>query len=136
MRIVLDTNVLVAGLLSATGPPAWTLDAILAGELELVLDAAIRREYEEVLRRPEFQFDAENVDVLLAAIDHFAFLVTAAPPLPERLPDVDDEPFLSVAADTGSVLVTGNVRHFPARARRGALVQTPREFVDGLRRRT
>ncbi len=136
MRIVLDTNVLVAGLLSATGPPAWILDAILAGELELVLDAAIRREYEEVLRRPEFRFAAANLDALLAAIDHVAFLVTAAPPLPEPPPDADDEPFLSVALDSGSVLVTGNVRHFPARARRGALVRTPREFIDGMRRRT
>jgi uncharacterized protein len=49
------------------------------------------------------------------------------------LPDRDDEPFLAVAAATGSILVTGNVRHFPARARHGVRVQTPRELVDSLR---
>ena len=102
MRIVLDTNVLVAGLLSATGPPAWIVEAVLAGELELALDMAIREEYEEVLRRPEFRFGAGHVEDLLAAIDQFAFLVTAAPPCPEPLPDPDDEPFLAVAAATGA----------------------------------
>ncbi len=50
MRIVLDTNVLVAGLLSPTGPPGWIVEAVLAGDVDLVLNMAIRQEYEEVLR--------------------------------------------------------------------------------------
>jgi putative PIN family toxin of toxin-antitoxin system len=133
MRVVLDTNVLVAGLLSVTGPPAWIVEAVLAGELDLALDAAIREEYEDVLQRPEFGFDPAHVDDVLAAIDRFSFLVTAVPPWPDRLSDPDDEPFLAVAAATGSVLVTGNVRHFPARSRRGVRVQTPRGLVDALR---
>ena len=133
MRVVLDTNVLVAGLLSANGPPAWIVEAVLAGALDLVLDMAIREEYEDVLRRPEFRFDPGKVDDLLGAIDRFALLVAAAPPCPEPLPDPDDEPFLAAAAATGSILVTGNLRHFPPRARRGVPVQTPRELVDRLR---
>lgn len=133
MRIVLDTNVLVAGLLSAAGPPAWIVEAVLAGALELSVDAAIREEYEDVLRRPELRFEAGQVDALLGAIDRFAFLVMAVPPCPDPLPDPDDEPFLAVAAATGSILVTGNVKHFPPRSRRGVRVQTPRELVDRLR---
>jgi predicted nucleic acid-binding protein len=38
-----------------------------------------------------------------------------------------------LAAATGSILVTGNTRHFPARARQGVRVLTPRELVDSLR---
>ena len=79
------------------------------------------------------RFGAGHVEDLLAAIDPFAFLVTAAPPCPEPLPDPDDEPILAVAAATGSVLVTGNLKHFLARSRGGILLQTPREFVDRLR---
>ena len=133
MRIVLDTNVLVSGLLSATGPPAWIVEAVITGELELALDAAIRNEYEDVLRRPELGLDRGNVDDLLAAVDRFAFLVAAVPPCPEPLPDHDDEPFLAVATATASILVTGNARHFPARARHGVRVLTPRELADSLR---
>jgi hypothetical protein len=47
--------VLVSGLLSASGPPAWIVEAVLAGELEIALDMAIRQEYEDVLRRPDGQ---------------------------------------------------------------------------------
>ena len=133
MRIVLDTNVLVAGLLCATGPPAWIVEAVLAGGLELVCDMAIREEYEDVLRRPEFGFDKGRIEDLLEAIDRFAFPVTAVPPCPEPPPDPDDEPLLAVAAATGSVLVTGNARHFPPRSRRGVRLRTPRELVDSLR---
>lgn len=130
MRVVLDTNVLVAGLLSALGPPGWIVEAVLAGELEPVFDASIREEYEEVMRRPEFGFAAARVDEILASIDQVGFVVTAAEPWPERLPDPDDAPFLAVAAASGSVLVTGNMRHFPARARREVVVLTPRELRE------
>lgn len=130
MRVVLDTNVLVAGLLSAAGPPGWIVDALLAGVVELAIDGAIRQEYEEVLRRPEFAFLPTRIDDILEALDRFAVIVTAPPPWPDDLPDRDDEPFLAVALATGSILITGNLRHFPVRARRGVTVLSPRQFVD------
>jgi len=133
MRVVLDTNILVSGLLSAVGPPGWIVEAVLAGDLEIAFDGAIRQEYEEVLRRSEFGFAPTRVDDVLTALDQFGFNVAAAPPWPAPLPDRDDEPFLAVALASSSVLVTGNLRHFPLRARGGVTVFSPREFVDRLR---
>jgi putative PIN family toxin of toxin-antitoxin system len=135
MRIVLDTNVLVAGLLSAAGPPGWIVEAVIAGDLEVALDMNIREEYAEVLHRSEFDFPPDRVDDLLAAIDEFGLQATAVPPCPKPLPDPDDEPVLGVAAATGSVLVTGNLRHFPRERRQGVPVQSPREFLESFRRR-
>ncbi len=132
MRLVLDTNVLVSGLLSATGPPGWIIEAALTGDVDLVFDMAIRQEYEEVLRRHELGLPSARVDDLLAAIDELAFEVVAAPPWPVDLPDPDDAPFLAVAAATGSTLVAGNLRHFPVRCRQGVTVLTPRQFVERL----
>jgi putative PIN family toxin of toxin-antitoxin system len=133
MRVVLDTNVLVAGLLSAGGPPGWIVEAVLVGELEPAFDDAIRQEYEEVFRRPEFAFPPARIDDVLAALDQFGFVVAAATPWSIPLPDRDDEPFLAVARASASVLVTGNLRHFPLSARGGVSVLSPREFVDLLR---
>lgn len=129
MRVVLDTNVLVSGLLSAAGPPGWIIEAVLAGELEPALDMRIRAEYEDVLRRPEFRFPRAAIDEVLAALDRFGFHVAAAAPWPMPLPDPDDEPFLSVAAAAGAILITGNLRHFPARVRDGVRTVSPREFA-------
>jgi len=133
VRVVLDTNVLVSGLPSAARPPGWIVEAVLAGTLEPAFDAAIRQEYGEVLRRQEFGFPVDDVDEILSALDQFAFIVAGADPWPVRLPDPDDEPFLAVAHSCAGILVTGNLRHFPARARSGVTVLPPRELVDRLR---
>ena len=134
MRIVVDTNVLVSGLLSPFGPPGTILGLIAAGRLSLCYDPRILAEYGEVLRRPRFSFVEEDVSTLLLQIEAGGEL-TSPMPLPVRLPDPLDEPFLEVAADAlADYLVTGNVRHFPARARQGVRVVSPREFVEaGLR---
>jgi uncharacterized protein len=108
---------------------------VLTGDLDIALNMAIRQEYDEVLRRPEFHFPAPRVDTLLSIVDWFGLFVAAVPPWPVTLPDPDDEPFLGVAAATDSVLVTGNLRHFPVRSRRGVAVLIPRELVERLRRR-
>ncbi len=130
MRLVLDTNVLVSGVISASGPPAKIVEAILTGDIEPVFDASIRLEYDDVLGRRELSLDPERVALLLDIIDRFGFEVSV-PPWPEALPDPDDAPFLAVAAWVGCPLVTGNLRHFPAKARGGVALLTPRQFVDG-----
>jgi predicted nucleic acid-binding protein len=134
MRLVVDTNVLVAGILSASGPPGWIVEALLSGEIEPALDAGIRAEYEDVLGRPELSLEPERVAAVLDVIDAFG-LDAVVPPWPEPLPDPDDAPFLAVAAWVGCPLVTGNLRHFPAKARGGVTVLTPRQLIDNFARR-
>ena len=134
MRLVVDTNVLVAGILSASGPPGWIVDALLSGEIEPALDAGIRAEYADVFRRPELSLEPERVAAVLHVIDAFG-LEAVVPPWPEPLPDPDDAPFLAIAAWVGCPLVTGNMRHFPAKARGGVVVLTPRQLVVHFARR-
>jgi predicted nucleic acid-binding protein len=50
-RVVLDTNVLYAGLYSATGRSYQVLRALQAGRLRLVLSTPLLFEYEDVLGR-------------------------------------------------------------------------------------
>ena len=62
MRIVLDTNVLVSGMMRAGGPPGRIVDHLRSGELQIVLDDRILGEYADVLRRPELGPYFSNVD--------------------------------------------------------------------------
>ena len=135
MRVVVDTNVLVSGLLSPFGPPGIIVGLITAGSLCSCHDSRILAEYNAVLRRPAFPFAEEEVMALMAQMRASGELVSARP-LPLRLPDPDDEPFLEVAAAAmAEFLVTGNLKHFPDDRRQGVRVVTPREFLDsGLRR--
>lgn len=128
MRVVLDTNVLVAGVLNPSGPPGWIVEAVFSGDLQPVFDAVIRAEYEDVLRRRELSLSPARVKGLLDALDQFGLEITASP-WPKELPDPDDAPFLTVSGAVGCPLVTGNLRHFPLRVREGVTVLSPREFV-------
>lgn len=133
MRIVLDTNVLVSGLLSAFGPPGQIVRLVSSGDIVLCLDARILTEYEEVLARAKFGFDQDAVLALLDFIDALSE-TTAAAPLPARLPDPDDEPFLEVALSArADCLVTGNTVHFPIGSRAGVTVLSPAEFMEHYR---
>jgi putative PIN family toxin of toxin-antitoxin system len=135
VRIVLDTNVLVSGLLSPFGPPGDVVRLVAGGALSLGVDARILEEYRLVLARPRFGFDGLRVGELLAQI-HAEGVRGATQPLRLRLPDRDDEPFLEVAlAIAAEALVTGNVRHFPPSRCAGVRVLAPRAFVEEYRAR-
>lgn len=134
-EIVLDTNVLVSGLLHSKGNPAQVLALVLAGAVKVCHDTRILAEYAEVLARPRFKFDPERVRDVLAKlqVDGVAIDASAQPLL--DLPDVDDEPFLAVAlAAPVDFLVTGNLADFPADRRRGCIVSSPAEFMTHWRK--
>ena len=134
MRIVLDTNVLVAGLLSPFGPCGEIIRMVSSGELTLCIDARILSEYSEVLQRSKFRFEKNKLTALLDYIEYRGQAV-ASSPLSGPLPDPDDEPFLEVALSSGiEHLVTGNHAHFPPELCRGIKVLSPSDFLNHYKR--
>ena len=135
MKIVLDTNVLVSGLLDPFGPPGEIVRLVSSGVLELCFDARILSEYREVLARPKFPITPDEIDAILDQIEACGLLVSAEP-LSKELPDRDDRPFLEVAlAGQAAYLVTGNLKHFPQRARQGVEVLSPGDYLSHFRKR-
>jgi putative PIN family toxin of toxin-antitoxin system len=134
LRIVLDTNVIVSGLLNPEGNPGRIVDLFLAGEVTLLADDRILAEYRAVLRRPKFGLDEADVSDFLYLLEAESERV-AATPLGHKLPDESDRAFLEVAIAGGAEsLVTYNVRHFRL-PRAGRLsIDSPAEFVRGWSR--
>ncbi len=134
MKVVLDTNVLMSGFLNPYGIPGEITHMVLSGTLTICYDARILWEYRQVLLRPEFSFDHNDVDALLEEIESSGYLVVPVP-LSTGLPDKSDEPFLEVALAGGAeLLITGNVRHYPEDRRRGVRVVSLAEFVELYRK--
>lgn len=128
--VVLDTNVVVSALLKADSPPARLLAAVLRGDLTIAFDARVLTEYRDVLLRPKFGFNPTRVEIVLGAMERDGIAVAALPwDLP--MPDPDDSKFLEVASalEPSAVLITGNIRHFPAESCAGVRVETPRNFL-------
>jgi uncharacterized protein len=129
VKIVLDTNVVVSGLLNSKGNPASVLSLVLTGAVQVCHDDRILAEYAEVLARPHFKFDPRQIGDVLTKLASDG-IPTSPSPAALNLPDPDDEPFLAVAlAASADYLVTGNVVDYPSNKRQGARVVTPAEFV-------
>ncbi|MBM3852893.1 MAG: putative toxin-antitoxin system toxin component, PIN family, partial [Verrucomicrobia bacterium] len=65
---VIDTNVVVSGLLNPHGPSARVLNAVTDGRLKLVYDARILAEYRDVLSRPRLKLPPAKIQMFLAAL--------------------------------------------------------------------
>jgi len=134
MKIVLDTNIVVSGLLQSQGNPAQVLALVLSGAIQICHGKRILAEYAEVLTRPRFKFDPERVREVLNKIETDGLAVDASKESNLDLPDADDEPFLAVAlAASADFLVTGNISDYPADKRRGCAVVSPAAFMEHWR---
>ena len=129
MKIVLDTNVLVSGILSREGAPGRILELVIEGEIILFMDTRIAYEYREVLSRPQWPFSKRDAFAVLEFILENSFWVKAEP-LEGNLPDPEDLMFIEVAITAqAACIVTGNKRHFPKRAAGKIPVLSPSEFL-------
>jgi putative PIN family toxin of toxin-antitoxin system len=133
MIVVVDTNVLVSGVLKPYSPAASILRMVVEGVIQPAYDLRILAEYREVLSRPKFNFGGESVNPLLDHIEEEGFLISAFP-LKSPLPDPADEPFLEVAlAAAAAVLITGNRKHFPRGSYGAVKILSPSGFLEMFR---
>ena len=129
---VIDTNVLVSALLSRNGGAATVkvIHAVLSGKITPLYHQEIIEEYEEVLARPKFHFNKEDISILISAFKQFGIEVFPQP-TGEILIDMDDLIFYEVAMekrDDDAKLVTGNLKHYPIKD----LIITPAEMLEIL----
>jgi putative PIN family toxin of toxin-antitoxin system len=111
-KTVLDTNVVVSAMLSPGGNPSFILNAVLDGKLLFYYNWAVMSEYEEVLFRPVFGFNATRVRLLIDTLADIGILET---PLTSDIAMIgqSDRAFFDVASAAEVFLVTGNLRHYP-----------------------
>ena len=129
---VLDTNVVVSGLLNPAGATGQLLLAVRDGRIRAAWTPSILSEYASVLRRPKFGFPQPFVANFIGSFAE-AWEIKRSPKLRVELPDRSDEIFLAAAlGTTDKVLVTGNVKHFPPESRLEAIVLTPAEAIKRL----
>ena len=133
---VIDTNVVVAGLLTgnAESPTAGILDGMCQGAFPFLLSTALLAEYREVLLRKKIRtfhaLSEREVDVLLTVLAANAIIREPEPRTgaPDRR---DDHLWSLVQSEATCVLVTGDralVESPPPRSH----VLRPRQFMDLL----
>ena len=132
MKVVLDTNVLVSGLIFG-GTPGLILSAWADGAVSLVLSPEILDEY----RRVGLEL-AIGREPLEAALDKLLTLLAVnativnAPSLPEQVcEDPDDDKFLAASlAGNAPIIISGDKHLLRVSGWQDVEVLKPRAFVD------
>jgi putative PIN family toxin of toxin-antitoxin system len=139
LRVVLDTDVMVAGFSSATGASRRLLLAVLDGEVRMLLSTPLLVEYEAVLTRPAvLAMAGVSAAEVVAVLDELAGLCTPVALDYRWRPqarDPDDDLVLETAINGGAAVVASfNVADMHAGAQRfGITVERPGVVVRRIR---
>ena len=138
MRLVVDTNVVVAAFRSASGASNELLRQAVAGTVRLLCSTALFLEYEAVLGRPEVReatgHAPEDVEAVMDAIAVIAEPIDVHFTTRPVLRDANDEMVLEVATNgAADFIVTHNLRDFAPALELGIAIATPREVLRRLR---
>jgi putative PIN family toxin of toxin-antitoxin system len=138
MRVVLDTNVLVAAVRSRRGASFALVSSIPAPEFQPCLSVGLYAEWQDVLTRPENLLpgltpqDALGFVRYLASQSHLQEIHFLWRPF---LPDADDDMVLELAFAAGCRhIITHNVKDFHGSEQLGVTALTLREFLNLIRR--
>ena len=138
LRVVLDTNVFVSGLLNKTGLPASILDAWRAGRYLLITSPAIIFEITSVLeslwRGRKYRLTREDVTELARLLEQDALVVPGQADVRGAIAeDPTDEMFLACALDAAAdFIVTGDHHLLDLKSYRGIPIVTVQQFSEHL----
>lgn len=132
IRVVLDTNVIVAALKSPTGASNEVLRLADAGQFEIVISVPLVTEYEDVLRRPELNIplNATQIDVVLdrlceVAVNQRVFFLWR----PLLRDAKDDMVFEAALASRSRFIITFNLKDFASVGQFGVRAIQPGDFL-------
>jgi hypothetical protein len=135
MRVVLDTNVLVAALITPHHPPDQLYQAWLAGSFTLVTSEEQLDEFRRVTRYPRLRALIEPVaaGTMLNTLASAAVVLTQLPSVDRSDDPADNFILAMVEAGAADYLVTGDKRDLLELKRHGrAQIVTTREFLRQL----
>ena len=142
LRVVLDTNVFVSGLLSKRGLPAKIVDAWRAGQYLLITSPPIVAEIKRVLEtlriREKYFITNGDIEQLIILLEKDALIVPGHTDVKNAIPDdPSDEMFLSCAMDASADFIVSGDRHLlDISEYKGIPVITVNDFGEKLARST
>ncbi|MFZ5652536.1 MAG: putative toxin-antitoxin system toxin component, PIN family [Bacillota bacterium] len=137
MKVVLDTNVIISGLLVPDGPPGEIIHLWIENKLTVVLSQALIEEYLEVISRPKFKnmgtlLDRQDILINLIELNRTVF-VNPKESLVVIQDDPEDNRVLECAAEgAAEFIISGDSHLLGLKEFRRIRIVTPAEFLKSL----
>ena len=141
MIVTMDTNILVAALISQSGASHQILKLIIDEKIKLAVSTSVILEYDDVLKREEIlkltKLDIEKTEDVIDLLTLLAQRHKIYYRLRPNLSDEKDNLFVECAfASNSNYLITSNMRDFNSTDLKGFLFKslTPKDFYQMWRK--
>lgn len=137
ISVVLDTNILASGTVSASNPPGQILNAWRAGQFELITSEPILNELERTFQKPYFQkqVNAKQVNDFIDLLRNEAFVTPITIAIQAVATHPEDNLVIATALSAhADYLVTGD-RPFLKKvgpSYKGVTILNPDDFLKRL----
>ena len=135
-RLVIDSNVWIAALISPGGTARQLVDAILDNDIGILMSESVFQELASRLDRPKFDRyrEPENWDAFLGALIELALWHEDAGTAAGTSRDADDDKFLALAvAGQADAIISGDRDLLELVSHEGIPILTPVQFLQLLR---
>ncbi len=134
--IIMDTNVLFAGLYSSAGASFQVLKLIDSGKVKPVISTTLLFEYEDVLKRKQTELSLSNkqIDIILDNLCDLSQFQKIHFLWRPYLRDPKDDYVLEVAvASSTKMIITHNIKDFNGVGKFGILAIPPGKFLGVIK---
>lgn len=133
MKIIVDTNIIISGLISEKSYPAQIVDNIYNDKFQVCLSQDIFEEYVNVLHRDKFQKYQDfpfHARLLLEFLSEKATYFVPKTSV-NILKDPDDNKFLELALEANAeFIITGNTKDFTLSVFHNTQIISASEFIN------
>jgi len=136
IRVILDTNVLYAGLYSSEGVSYQILRAIERGQIQIVISTSLLFEYEDILNRKksELALSEQQIEAILDNVCRLSVHQRIYYLWRPFLKDPKDDHILEAAvASQTKIIVTHNIRDFKGIDKFGIRAITPKQLLKEIK---
>jgi putative PIN family toxin of toxin-antitoxin system len=135
IRVVLDTNVFISGILTPKGYPGKILKAWREQKFDLVVSEKILEEIESVLKYEKIAhrhgWSDREITAFVKSIRLFAVMTPGKHKTGISFIEHEDEKFLAASYEgKADYLITGDKRLLSLRIYEGTEIITPKKFVE------
>ena len=123
-KVVVDTNVIVSSIITPSGKSAMIMKMFFSGAVQAVFSPQIIDEYIRVLSYKRLGIAEETKNDIIEVILELGSIIE--PRISSfSIPDESDRIFYDTAKESGGILITGNIKHYPDEP----FIMTPSDFV-------